>query len=304
MRWLCCCLLTVAMTGTGRPQPAIDKTPTADPAADLKAGNAVARAAYQVARDRVRAAAEPVVLWDGEDLIFRYGTYRRVSRPTPAAYHDLKVAGHMVLGLDALLSRPDGELSAVQLFELRRYRESLRKVRRALAQRGLSKPQLERQQTLLDSCDEFLGKAIEARKTQADDLRGHLRRLRPLLDENSRDAARLQIDGLQGEMQRYRGELSADEWQKLRVVVQGSQPPRKDNLAVQYFARLLGEPGEGLRIVYAEAIFDEQKALTLLANKLFDTRVGQDVWDDPGHLHRDLLGDAARAYLDELFEKK
>jgi hypothetical protein len=83
----------------------------------------------------------------------------------------------------------------------------------------------------------------------------------------------------------------------------GPQLPRKDNLAVQYFARLLGEPGEGRRIVYAESLFDEPEALDLLATHLVDTQVGLDFFDDPMRMHRDLLGDAAREYLPHLLGK-
>src|SRR3954469_1759487 len=65
--------------------------------AGLKAANETARAAYRAAREHAVAEGGPVVLWDGDELVFRYGNYRRVSRPTPAAYHDLKTTGHMVL---------------------------------------------------------------------------------------------------------------------------------------------------------------------------------------------------------------
>src|SRR5581483_6396097 len=70
---------------------------------DLKAANETARAAYRAAREHALAEAGPVVLWDGDELVFRYGSYRRVSRPTPTVYHDLKTTGHMVLGLYALV---------------------------------------------------------------------------------------------------------------------------------------------------------------------------------------------------------
>jgi hypothetical protein len=84
----------------------------------------------------------------------------------------------------------------------------------------------------------------------------------------------------------------------------GTQAPRKGNLAVQYFARLLGEPGEGRRIVYAEAIFDETRALDLVATKLVDTQVGIDFFNDPLRMHRDLLSDAAQDYLPILIDKR
>ncbi len=80
--------------------------------------------------------------------------------------------------------------------------------------------------------------------------------------------------------------------------------PRRNNLAVQYFARLLGEKGEGKRIIYAEALFDESKALKLLGTHRIDTRLGEDIFDEPLYMHRDLLSDAAKNYLDELFGAK
>jgi hypothetical protein len=67
--------------------------------------------------------------------------------------------------------------------------------------------------------------------------------------------------------------------------------------ATQYFARLLGENGEGKRIVYAESIFEESRALNLLGAHLLDTRIGSAFFDDAGRMHRDLLSDAAREYL-------
>ena len=69
---------------------------------------------------------------------------------------------------------------------------------------------------------------------------------------NAADATRDQIDAYHARMKTWRKELSADEWKRLKVVVRGAQTPRKGNLAVQYFAKLLGEKGEGDRIVYAE----------------------------------------------------
>jgi hypothetical protein len=72
---------------------------------------------------------------------------------------------------------------------------------------------------------------------------------------------------------------------------------------VQYFARLLGEEGEGQRIVYAEAIFDESRALDLLGTRLIDTRIGTAFFEDASRMHRDLLSDAAREYLDEVLPR-
>jgi hypothetical protein len=79
----------------------------------------------------------------------------------------------------------------------------------------------------------------------------------------------------------------------------GSALPRRDNLAVQFFAKILGEPGEGKRIIYAEALYDEPKALRLLATSQVDSEMALAFFDDPLMLHRDLLADAATKYLKE-----
>jgi hypothetical protein len=87
------------------------------------------------------------------------------------------------------------------------------------------------------------------------------------------------------------------------VVILGSAAPRKGSLTVQYFARLLGEPGEGARIVYAESIRDESKALDLMATWAVDTGIGVDFFNDPLRMHRDLLADVAQDYLPLLVDR-
>ena len=77
----------------------------------------------------------------------------------------------------------------------------------------------------------------------------------------------------------------------------GSAMPRQQNLAVQYFAWLLSEPGEGKRIVYSESVWDEQKALGLLATHQIDGDIGAAFFDDDRRMHRDLLADAAKDIL-------
>lgn len=277
----------------------------ADPQADLQAGNEAARTAYRAARAQVLAESGPVVLYDGDQLIFRYGTVRRVTHPTPVLYHDLKTVGHMVLGMHALLTTfGDGPLTPVRVFEVKSYVEAVGKVRGAIRQRGLTMEQQDRQEKILAACDKYLGQVLEEGRVRLSDLYAVLHTLVEPLGENTREAARAQLDGLHRDMLAYRAQLSATEWTKVRVIVQGSAQPRKGHLAVQYFARLLGESGEGRRILYAEAIFDEDKALALLGVKDIDARVGQDVWGEPLRLHQDLLGPAAKVYLNELFEKK
>jgi hypothetical protein len=276
-----------------------------DPVTQLKNVNDAARAAYRAARERALASSGPIVLYNGDALTFRYGSYRRVSRPTSALYHDLKTVSHVVLGLHALIVPfGDGALDDRRLFELRQFREMVRVARTAIRRRDLTRAQKDRQEQILQACEGYLTGVLDNGKVEVRRLLTVLRRIQPSLDENATEAARAQIDGLHAEMMGYRKKLPAAAWKQLRVIVQGTQMPRKNHLAVQYFARLLGQPGEGERIIYAEALFDEAKALDLLGTHLVDTQVGKDIWNDSLHMHRDLLSGAARVYLDELFGKR
>ena len=82
-----------------------------------------------------------------------------------------------------------------------------------------------------------------------------------------------------------------------RSVVMGSAMPRQGQIVVQYFARLLGEPGEGPRIIYAEGLWAEDRALDLLGKHLLDGPIGRDFFGDDRRMMRDLLADAAKEYL-------
>ncbi len=276
------------------------------PAADesFKEVNAAARAAYRRAREESLARSGPVVLFDGDELVLRYGLQRLSARFAPEKHHDLKTISHVPLGLHALLVHRVGRpLADDRLFDLRCYRALVLAVEKALPERGLGRATLARQQQIVAASLKLLERALDRQRIERKELVAFARGVRPLLEASAVEAARGEIDALHRQMTTWRARLTEKEWKRLTVIVMGSQMPRKDNLAVQYFARLLGEKGEGKRIVYAEAIFDETKALALLGTRLLDTRIGEDFFDDPLRMHRDLLGDAGKVHLDELFAK-
>jgi hypothetical protein len=274
--------------------------PAPDP---WKALNDASRQAYAHARREALARCGPVVLVEGDEVVLRYGVFRQAVRFSPPLYHDLKAIGHVPLALHALLAGREGEVPAERLFDLKRYHDLVRAAYRALPGRDLTEAQRQRQRKILTHSLAFLDGVLRHRRVTGKALTAYTRRLRPLLEANSADAARAQIDALHRQMTAWRARLTAEEWGRLKVIVQGSPLPRKDNLAVQYFARLLGETGEGGRIIYAESVRDEARALDLLGTHLVDTRIGADFFADPRRMHRDLLADVARQYLDELFRK-
>lgn len=267
--------------------------------------NAASRAAYRRAKETALSRIGPVIFVEGDTLVLKSGDRRTEARYTPERYHVLKAFAHIPLALDTMLMTvPDGgTLDPGLLDELGRYRERIVAARERIAQLGLERVQAERQATLIDASLGFLDALREARSCRVADRVAFTRRMAPLVLANAAEATRAEIDALDRLVRAWKGTLTAADWERLTVVVMGRPLPRKDNLAVQYFARLLGEPGEGRRIVYAESLFDEPKALDLLATRVVDAQVGLDFFDDPTRMYRDLLGDAASAYLSQLFDR-
>jgi hypothetical protein len=296
-------LSIVFAPGDGGPPPAEKGWGAAadDPLASL---NDASRAAYRRAREEALARCGPVVLLEGDDLVLVYGLYRSKAHFAPDLYHTLKTISHIPLALHALLAgRDEGALDDKRLYDLKQYRESVVGAGKVIGERGLSDEQLRRQKTIIDDSLKFLSAVIEGRHVDRKELDGYRQRMRPLLEANVAEAARSQIDALHRQMKAWKARLTDAEWRRLRVIVMGTQMPRKDNLAVQYFSRLLGEPGEGGRIVYAEALFDESKALDLLGTRIVDSGIGSAFFNDSRRMNRDLLGDAAAEYLNELFDR-
>ena len=270
----------------------------------LPALNEASRAAYRRAKEEALARGGPVILVEGDDLVLRYGLYRSKARVTPALYHDLKAIDHVPLALYALLvHRTEGPVDDARLYDLKVYRDLVRSARKALNGRGLSEAQLRRQEQILRRSLALIDGVLKNKRIERKSLTEFARGLRRHLEDNAGDAAQAQLDALHRQARAWRARLTGEEWKRLRVIVMGTQLPRKDNLAVQYFARLLGEAGEGGRIVYSEAIFDEEKALDLLATRTVDGGIGESFFGDAKRMHRDLLADAAKDHLDKMFAK-
>jgi hypothetical protein len=287
-------------------KPSTNAVPKAhDPPDPFAALNDASRIAYKLAKDVALAKAGPVIFVDGDDLILRRGTERTKARFIPDVYHVIKTVSHVPLAIDVTLAAHVDEhpLAEEVLKDFREYRGLLPPVMERIATTGLDAEVREREKLILAECSGFLDSLIERRECSTAERMAFARRMWPRITMNAESAARAALDSLHHQVGLWKGQLSADEWNRLTVVVMGSQMPRKGNLAVQYFARLLGEPGEGRRIVYAEALFDEPRALNLLATRIVDTQVGVDFFGDPLRMHRDLLSDAAEDYLPILVDK-
>lgn len=288
---LLCVLFVVGLRG----RPA-DAQQAADPLLEV---NKAFRRAYAGTRKELLARSDALILAEGDELVLLHKGKRTVAQTVPEKYHTLKAISHVALATYVLLlPTREGPLSETLLDSLAQYRKQLTGIEAALEGRGLAKETLSRLHQVLGDSRQFLDRLLTEKQLSPGELAAFARREGPVLLELSAEAARAELDQLHSQVTAWKATLSSDEWKRLRVVILGSQMPRPGNLATQYFARLLREPGEGPRIIYAEGLGDEGRALQLLGTHLVDTEIGRDFFLDPRRMHRDLLSDAAAAYLE------
>ncbi len=293
--------LACAAAGQAPAPPAGQAAPV-DPLLTL---NDAFRAAYQRTKEATLAHGGPVILAEGDKVVLRRGNARQEAAYTPAVYHILKAVAHVPLALDVVLAPHAGEatLDETVLAELRELRRLMEDTESSLASRGMEPEQLDRSRTIFAESRRFLDSVVQSRRCPREERIAFARRMTPMVMKNVGEASRAELDALHSRIIAWRKEMSPEEWKTLRVVILGSALPRKQSLTLQYFARLLGEPGEGPRIIYAESVRDEAKALDLLATSEVDTGIGVDFFNDPTRMHRDLLSDAAKDYLPLLIDR-
>jgi hypothetical protein len=120
----------------------------------------------------------------------------------------------------------------------------------------------------------------------------------PLLLANAEEAAGLELEALDREVAGIRRGLAPGDWKALRVLILGSHMAREGEVSLQFFTRLLGEPGEGGRIIYAEGLWNPADALALLATHRVDQGASAAFFGDPMRLHRDILEAGARKWME------
>src|SRR5206468_31868 len=118
---------------------------------------------------------------------------------------------------------------------------------------------------------------------------------------NGTDAVKAQLVATHKQVTAWKKDMTPEEWAGLAVIVPGTQTARAENAAVQYFARLFGETnGEGRRVVYAEGLWDEEKAINLLGTRRLDEKLSVAVFGDRFRMFRDIVADGARTAIDDI----
>lgn len=283
----------------GGGQAAVAKAGVPD---ELEALNLASRELYAGGRARELAAVPVVILVAGDELILRKNGQRTAATVIPPGYHALKCIAHSTLALFGhLIHGPGQPLGAERLQKLREYRERLAAAGPAAERCGFDGETLVRQRRIIARGLAFCDRVLKEKQVAADDLTRYCRESRPDVLANAAAAARAQLVAVHRQVMAWKKEMTADEWNSLTVIVLGMQTPRVENASVQYFARLFGETsGEGRRVVYAEGLGDEDRALNLLGTLRLDGKLSVAVFNDRFRMYRDLLADAARPVIDEL----
>src|ERR1017187_1161008 len=271
--------------------------------AALTALNDAFRAAYADAKGRVLASSGPTLIVNGDNFaLLRDG--RRVEANVGAPIYDpVKTIAHISLAIYVTLTPGDGAVADDRLKTLAGLRELIPSAEASLDTLKLSAATLGRQKQIVAASVAFLDDVAGSRKFARSLLLAFARGMAPLVMENVTEAARAQLDATHAQVSAWRRDLSPQEWSQLHVVIVGAHMPREDLVVTQYFLRLLHEPREGRRVVYAESLWQEEQALDLLGTHLLDGGVGEAFFGDDMRMHRDLLGDAAKRYLPKLLPK-
>jgi hypothetical protein len=241
-------------------------------------------ASYDAAR-REAEGAVPILVVAGDELVRFRGDERCAFPIGPKRYHAIKCVAHAPPAVYALLERPLGEV-APRLTSLRDALASVSDDDRDAA-------------CVIEGTIAFIDDALAGKKPSLD---AFARTMGPLLLKLTETATRLQLDALHESTVRALSDLSAAERDALRVVVTGEHQARSRSLAMQYFRRRLMEPaGAEHRVLYGEAITNEDEARALVGKNRLDRRIAHAFFGEAARLQRDILGDAAAAEI-ERFE--
>jgi hypothetical protein len=266
----------------------------------LTALNNAFRAAYVDAKIRVLASSGPTLIVNGDTFVLLRDGRRVEANVGAPVYDPVKTIAHIPLAIYVTLTPGEGAVGDDRLKTLAGLRQLIPPAEASLDTLKLSAATLSRQKQIVAASLAFLDDVAGKRKFARSSLLEFTRGIAPLVMENVTEAARAQLDATHAQVSAWRRGLSSQEWNQLHVLIIGPHMPREDLVVTQYFLRLLHEPREGRRVVYAESLWEEPKALDLLGTHLLDGSVGEAFFGDYLRMHRDLLGDAASEYLPRL----
>ncbi len=295
------CFFPIAAIVWAMVVPAIAGEPSAEAVSAMEKLDGSFIAAHAVANKFNLASGDPIILLrDGEMILMRDGTEESTTVILPA-YNTYKTFAHLPVAIYLMLAPAGGDkLDTRRVERLIDYRAKMDRVEETIEQIGLKPSTIERQKEMVALSKQFLDQVIERRQCSIDELYTFTRPILPLIEMNIADAARSQLDAMHRQVMAWKEEISSEQWSKLRVALKGPVLARKDELAKQYFERALHIEGEGTRMVFMEMYYPPTPMLTLLATRSVDQGISIAFFDDPDRMFRDVLADAATAYIKRL----
>ena len=216
-------------------------------------------------------------------------------------YTGLKQVAHITLGTFVLLTNhTDETLSADTIQRLQAYKDGIEKATPSLDKDQALEPEDEsRQKELIKNTLSLLDTAIKEKRVSHEDLRQYVRSCTTPDLENASEAAGSLITTIDDAVAKWHKEMTPQEWKKLHVIIWTAHMPRQDLTSFQYFSKLLNQPNEGEQIIVAESPSpcDQEQAIDLLLTHILDGKVALEFFNDPWRMHRDLLADGAKEYL-------
>ncbi|MEZ5829471.1 MAG: hypothetical protein R3D01_14330, partial [Hyphomicrobiales bacterium] len=245
-----------------------------------------------------------IVIQDDDLLFYREGhALERFSGLMPPLYNKMKTLGHMPLGVFCLLHDHTGTtLPQDVLEEAKTYRDMIKAAAGALDTQDDAKAgALPAPSPIYAKVTAFLDGVIAEGRVSHDGLAAFARSVAADLEPVLTAAAHAQIDACNKIVTHIRDDLLNDtQWRDVRVLVLGPYMAKTGEIFLQYFAHLLHAWPQGdHRIVYFEGD-DLPQAIDRLGTTMLDGIASRAIFGERQRLHRDVLADATKEYLQDL----
>lgn len=292
-------LFATACATTPAPVPA-----SYDVERSLTEANRQFRTTYGATRKSLLARTRPIIVVDFGRLVLLRRDKPDLEEPhNPPLYHRYKAIAHIPMTIYvALTPSLDGHSASGWRQSLEVLRDKVRPVLGELDALGFPAGDLPRQREIVTASLAFLDDALARPTIEPERVLRFARAMGELQLRNADAAAVLQIDRIHAIVSRWRNEeLSADDWNRVYVVVQGFKMPRDGYAQLQYFERVLGAHESGRRLLYAEGLTTREAALDLLGTIVTDRGAAHYFFDDVMRMDRDVMADGATKHLDRIF---
>jgi hypothetical protein len=143
----------------------------------------------------------------------------------------------------------------------------------------------------------FLGSVLKSGATSRHALHGFTRGVCDDVDLVLAAAAKAQLQACERMVEEIRSLLPPKEWAELRVLILGPYMAKQGEIFLQFFSQELNTPVSGdRRLVYFDGD-DLKAAYERFCTATLDAEAAQAIFGNRRRLHRDVLADATRDYL-------